>query len=83
MTSTIRTQRKCDHRLLSLVWTTGDIDLAVRQGVPRSTARGWLTRAPGNVVTLFEPVSRLRRMGVHSAFRNRPTFRAATQRGAR
>jgi putative transposase len=52
MTTSIRTQRKYDHRLSALVRTTGDIDLAVRHGVPRSTARGWLTRTKANVVTL-------------------------------
>ncbi len=30
------------HRLRQLIQTTGDLDLAVRHGVPRSTARGWL-----------------------------------------
>ena len=47
-----RTQRRYDHRLQSLVKTTGDISLAVREGVPRSTARGWLTRSNSEVVTL-------------------------------
>jgi putative transposase len=42
MTATIRTQKKYDHRLRHLVRSTGDIGPATRQGVPRSTARGWL-----------------------------------------
>ena len=52
METTTRTQRRYDHRLQSLVKTTGDIGLAVREGVPRSTARGWLTRSNTEVVTL-------------------------------
>lgn len=52
MPSTTRTQRRYDHRLQSLVKTTRDIRFAVRQGVPRSTARGWLTRSNTEVVTL-------------------------------
>ena len=46
-----RLQRIYDHRLKELVHETGDIELAVRHGVPRSTARGWL-RSRRDVVTL-------------------------------
>ena len=42
MVATMRTQRRYDHRLRDLVRTTGDIELATRIGVPRSTARGRL-----------------------------------------
>ena len=52
MSSTNRIQRRYDHRLRALVRTTGDLGLAVRHGVPRSTARGWLTRTSTEVVTL-------------------------------
>ena len=52
MSSTTRCQRRYDHRLRTLVQTTGDIDLGIRHGVPRSTARGWLTRTSTAVVTL-------------------------------
>ena len=52
MSSTNRMQRRYDHRLQALVRTTGDLELAVRHGVPRSTARGWLTRTSTEVVTL-------------------------------
>ena len=52
MSSTTRIQRRYDHRLRALIQTTGDIGLAVRHGVPRSTARGWLTNTPIDVVTL-------------------------------
>ena len=45
-------QRRYDHRLRALVRTTGDLGLAVRHGVPRSTARGWLTQTNTEVVTL-------------------------------
>ena len=50
--STTRTQRRYDHRLRQLVQTTGDIDLATRHGVPRSTARCWLTKATAEVMSL-------------------------------
>ena len=52
MTSTNRTQNKYDHRLRELVRSTGDIDHAIQLGVPRSTARGWLTSTGSDVVTL-------------------------------
>ncbi len=52
MTSTIRTLRRYDHRLRDLVRTTGDTAHAERQGVPRSTARGWLTSTRAEVVTV-------------------------------
>jgi hypothetical protein len=52
MTSTNCTQNKYDHRLRELVRSTGDIEHAIRLGVPRSTARGWLTSAPVDVITL-------------------------------
>jgi hypothetical protein len=44
-------QRTYDHRLKELVRETGDFELAVRHGDPRSTARGWL-RSRKDVVTL-------------------------------
>ena len=47
-----RLRRRYDHRLQRLVHDTGDVQLAVRHGVPRSTARDW-SRLPGrDVVTL-------------------------------
>lgn len=51
MPSATRLQRVYDHRLKELVYETGDIELAVRHGVPRSTARGWL-HPRRDVVTL-------------------------------
>ncbi len=42
MTPTTRTQRRYDHRLREMVCNSKSIDAAVRRGVPRSTARGWL-----------------------------------------
>lgn len=39
-----RTQRVYDHRLLCLVQDTGNVAIATRVGVPRSTAAGWLRR---------------------------------------
>ncbi len=52
MTSTTRIQRRYDHRLRDLVRSSGDIGHAVRRGVPRSTARGWLTSPRAKVVTV-------------------------------
>jgi hypothetical protein len=47
-----RTQRRYDHRLRELVCKTKCGDVAVRHGVPRSTARGWLAPRSTPVVTL-------------------------------
>jgi len=49
--STRRRQRTYDHRLVRLVRETGDVDLAIRHGVPRSTAAGWVRREARPVVT--------------------------------
>lgn len=45
-----RYTRFYDARLVRVVQTTGDPSIAVRQGVPPSTARGWLRQAPRHVV---------------------------------
>ena len=42
MAENTHTQKQYDHRLRRLIQNTGDLELAVRYGVPRSTARGWL-----------------------------------------
>ncbi len=47
-----RHQNRYDHRLRELVHETGDVDLAVGLGVPRSTANGCVRHAPPEVVTL-------------------------------
>ncbi len=52
MTSTTRILRSYDHRLRDLVRSSGDIGHATRRGVPRSTARGWLTSTRAEVVTV-------------------------------
>jgi hypothetical protein len=39
MPSTVRPQQRYDHRLLDLVYGTGDVTLATDLGVPRSG--GW------------------------------------------
>ena len=52
MTSTTRTQNKYDHLLREHVRSTGDVNHAIRLGVPRSTARGWVKLAPAEVITL-------------------------------
>ena len=46
-----RTRRRYDHRFRSIVHKTGDIEFAVRKGVPRSTARDWSRLAPSEVLT--------------------------------
>jgi len=52
MTITGRRQQRYDHRLRDLVQRTGDVTIATDLGVPRSTARGWLDKAPKVVVSL-------------------------------
>ena len=52
MGTATRTQRRYDHRLRNLVRTTQDIRCAIQRGVPRSTARGWLTKTDAPVVTV-------------------------------
>ena len=44
-----RSTRFYDHRLVRVVQATRDTSLATRQGVPGSTARGWLRQAPRTV----------------------------------
>ena len=51
MIATARVQQRYDHRLRDLVRSTGNIGHAIRRGVPRSTARGWVTSTGANVVT--------------------------------
>jgi hypothetical protein len=51
MTTTARPQQRYDHRLRDLVQRTGDVTIATDLGVPRSTARGWLDKAPKVVVS--------------------------------
>jgi putative transposase len=43
MPTTARLQHRYDHRLRNLVQRTGNVTIATRLGVPRSTARGWLS----------------------------------------
>ena len=52
MTITAHPQQRYDHRLRDLVHRTGDVTIATALGVPRSTARGCLHRAPEVVVSL-------------------------------
>jgi hypothetical protein len=47
-----RQQKTYDHRLRDLVRETGDLTVATRRGVPRSTAAGWLRAKRQNIVTL-------------------------------
>ena len=51
MAEQTRTRRRYDHRLRHLVQESGDIRLAIRQGVPRSTPRDWLRSPKREVVT--------------------------------
>ena len=52
MPTTARSQQRYDHRLRDLVQRTGDVTIATDLGVPRSTARGWIGKAPKVVVSL-------------------------------
>ena len=52
MPENTHTQKQYDHRLRRLIQNTGDLDLAARHGVPRSTARGWLKQTKTDVVSL-------------------------------
>jgi hypothetical protein len=52
MTTTRRPQQRDDHRLRDLVQGTRDVTVATDLGGPRSTARGWLGKAPKVVVSL-------------------------------
>src|SRR5262249_20351691 len=52
MKSTTRPRFSYDHRLRDLVRSTGNIEHATRRGVPRSTARGWLSARRARLVTL-------------------------------
>ena len=71
MPTTARPQQRYDHRLHDLVQCTRDVTIATDLGVPRSTARGWLGKAPTVVVSLdvtdlrapelLEEILRLRR----------------------
>src|SRR5262249_34678910 len=52
MTTSPRPQQHYDHRLRDLVHNTGDLTIATDLGVPRSTARGWLRKAPRIAVSV-------------------------------
>ena len=62
MITSIRTQRRYDHRLRELVRSTGNIEHAIQRGVPRSTARGWRNSARFEVVTVGD--DGLRKRGI-------------------
>jgi len=52
-----RLHRTYDHRLVQLVQDSGNISIATRLGVPRSTAAGWIRRARPAVTSVpeFDP----------------------------
>jgi len=52
MPTTDRSQKRYDYRLRDLVHRTRDATVATNLGVPRSTARGWLSARPTVVVSL-------------------------------
>ena len=52
MSENSRIQKQYDHRLRQLIQNTRDLDLAVRHGVPRSTARGWLKQSRTDVISI-------------------------------
>jgi hypothetical protein len=47
-----RIRRRYDHRFRDIVRETGDVEFAVRNGVPRSTARDWSRLASPKVITI-------------------------------
>jgi hypothetical protein len=49
-----RVQRVYDHRLRQFICTTGDTAHALRIGVPRSTANGWLRSRQQPVISLSQ-----------------------------
>ena len=49
---TSRVRRRYDHRFRDFVYETGDVELAVKNGVPRSTARDWSRLASPKVISL-------------------------------
>ncbi len=55
MASSTHPRKTYDHRLRELVHRTGDLTIATRIGVPRSTAAGWIVHAPQEVVSLDVP----------------------------
>ena len=52
MPTAARMQQRYDHRLRNIVQQTGDVTVATDLGIPRSTARGWLSKAPKVVISL-------------------------------
>ncbi len=50
--ATTHIRRHYDHRFRRLVQQTGDAQLAVQNGVPRSTARDWLRLSTPDIVSL-------------------------------
>jgi hypothetical protein len=52
MATTTQTQNRYDHRLKELVRSTQDIRCALQQGVPPSTARGWLRAPTADVISI-------------------------------
>ena len=52
MKTASRPQRRYDHQLRDLVRRTEDLTVATDLGVPRSTARGWLAKAPTVVISV-------------------------------
>lgn len=57
-----RPHRAYDHRLVQLVQESGDVSIATRLGVPRSTAAGWIRRARPAVTSVPELESSLPRL---------------------
>ena len=53
--ATTRRRRCYDHRFQRLIRETGDVQTAIRSGVPRSTARDWTRSSRSDIVTLDLP----------------------------
>ena len=56
MLTPTRVLNRYDHRLRDLVHTTADSTIARKNGVPRSTAAGWIKHKPKAVVSI-EPLT--------------------------
>src|SRR5688500_10912248 len=55
MTTSRRPPQRYDHRLRDLVHRNGNVTIATDLRVPRSTARGWLRKAPTIAVSMDAP----------------------------
>ena len=66
--------RRYDHHLRELVQSTGNIQHAMRRGVPRSTAHGWLQSPRAEVGTVdATDIDMMKKMVTSDEYRHVPT----------